>query len=75
MVVVFRFIAVAMKREYIVVVNHHGIMKAKRGPNHPYSNKNKYTVVIIIIEIKKAKLKFFMAQKKNVFNNQYSRST
>ena len=53
MVVVFRFIAVAMKIEYIVV-NHHGIMKAKRGPNHPYSNKNKYTVVIIIIEIKMA---------------------
>ena len=45
MVVVFRFIAVAMKIEYIVVVNHHGIMKAKRGPNHPYSNKNKYTVI------------------------------
>ena len=63
MVVVFRFIAVAMKREYIVVVNHHGIMKAKRGPNHPYSNKNKYTV-IIIIEIKKAKVKVFYGAKK-----------
>ena len=63
MVVVFRFIAVAMKREYIVV-NHHGIMKAKRGPNHPYSNKNKYTVVIIIIEIKKAKVKVFYGAKK-----------
>ena len=64
MVVVFRFIAVAMKIEYIVVVNHHGIMKAKRGPNHPYSNKNKYTVVIIIIEIKKAKVKVFYGAKK-----------
>ena len=63
MVVVFRFIAVAMKIEYIVVVNHHGIMKAKRGPNHPYSNKNKYTV-IIIIEIKKAKVKVFYGAKK-----------
>ena len=63
MVVVFRFIAVAMKIEYIVVVNHYGIMKAKRGPNHPYSNKNKYTV-IIIIEIKKAKVKVFYGAKK-----------